>query len=83
NCLKGDVVEAFQILKCAYKKNLLYHDLGPSSSSEEELNSYQEGKGSKNPAICEAELDIELNTDSEELNDDFTDSSAWLNDDYM
>ncbi|KZT00108.1 hATC-domain-containing protein, partial [Laetiporus sulphureus 93-53] len=83
NCLKGDIVEALQILKCAYKKNLLYRDLGPSSSSEEELNSYREGEGSENPAICEAELDIELDTDSEELDNNFTDSSAWLNDDDM
>ncbi|KZT06852.1 hATC-domain-containing protein, partial [Laetiporus sulphureus 93-53] len=34
NRLKGDIVEALQALKCAYHKNLFFHDVGPSSFTE-------------------------------------------------
>ena len=37
NCLKGDVVEALQCIKCAMRHDLLFRAAGPSSAVEKEL----------------------------------------------
>ena len=36
NCLKGDIVEALQCIKCAIRHDLIFHEPGPSSVLEEE-----------------------------------------------
>jgi hAT family C-terminal dimerisation region len=38
NHLKGDIVEALQCFKCALHHNLLFHEPGPSSVLEDELD---------------------------------------------
>jgi hypothetical protein len=37
NHLKGDIVEALQCIKCALHHDVLFHEPGPSSSTEEAL----------------------------------------------
>ena len=41
NCLKGDIVEALQCIKCAIRHDLLFCKAGPSSLSEEETDEYE------------------------------------------
>jgi hAT family C-terminal dimerisation region len=36
NCLKGDIVEALQCIKCAIRHDSLFREPGPSSASESE-----------------------------------------------
>jgi hypothetical protein len=36
NRLKGDIVEALQCIKCAIRHDLLFREVGPSSTLEEE-----------------------------------------------
>jgi hypothetical protein len=54
NRLKGDIVEALQVLKCAIRTELLVRPLMPSSVLEEQLE--KEG---------EAELQMELDVEKE------------------
>jgi hypothetical protein len=39
SCLKGDIMEALQCIKCAVCHDLLFHELGPSSTLEAEETS--------------------------------------------
>jgi hypothetical protein len=41
NCLKGDIVEALQCIKCALRHDLLFCEPGPSSLVEDELDKYE------------------------------------------
>ena len=41
NRLKGDIVEALQCVKCAIRHDLLFHEPGPSSLSEDESNEFE------------------------------------------
>src|ERR1700688_3890828 len=41
-CLKGDIVEALQCVKCAIRHDLLFREPAPSSTSEMEETSDQE-----------------------------------------
>ena len=38
NCLKGDIVEALQCVKCAIRNDLLFRDAAPSSHLEAEFD---------------------------------------------
>ena len=40
NCLKGDIIEALQCIKCAVRHDLLFRELGPSSTGED-LDKYE------------------------------------------
>lgn len=42
SCLKGDIVEALQCLKCAIRHDLLFQEAAPSSSLEAEEGGDQE-----------------------------------------
>jgi hypothetical protein len=50
NCLKGDIVEALQCIKCAIRHDLLFREPAPSSimeteeASDEELENVSAGK---------------------------------------
>ncbi|TFY55616.1 hypothetical protein EVJ58_g8133 [Rhodofomes roseus] len=76
NRLKGDVAEALQALKCAFKKALFLYDVGPSSATEEALEAEDEeltGTGDTNNPVGEdkgdsdiAELHLELDEDAKE-----------------
>lgn len=39
NCLKGDIVEALQVLKCSIRSDLLSKEAGPSLVSEDDAHS--------------------------------------------
>ena len=41
NCLKGDIVEALQCITCTLCHDLLFHECGPSSLVEVELDKYE------------------------------------------
>ena len=41
NCLKGDIVEALQCIKCAICHDLLFHEAGPSSLDEDNIDEYE------------------------------------------
>jgi hypothetical protein len=45
SCLKGDIVEALQHLKCAVRNDLLFREAAPSSRLEVELKAEDEGAG--------------------------------------
>ena len=38
NCLKGDVVEALQVMKCLLRHDLVFREPGPSSRTENTLD---------------------------------------------
>jgi 3'-phosphoadenosine 5'-phosphosulfate sulfotransferase len=38
SCLKGDIVEALQCIKCAIRHDLLFRDSAPSSALEAQLD---------------------------------------------
>jgi hypothetical protein len=60
-CLKGDIVEALQCVKCAIRHDLLFREPAPSSTSEMEETSDQEleNAGARGePGVLE-ESDIE------------------------
>jgi hypothetical protein len=42
NCLKGDIVEALQVIKCCLRHELIFREPGPSSADEiEPLDVYE------------------------------------------
>jgi hypothetical protein len=47
SCLKGDIVEALQIVKCAICHDLLFHEVGPPSVEEAELQENDENLDDK------------------------------------
>jgi hypothetical protein len=65
NCLKGDVVEALQCIKCAIRHDLLFREPAPSSlieakesdSDDQELENVSTGRDSGEPV--DEELDDE------------------------
>ncbi|KZT02293.1 uncharacterized protein LAESUDRAFT_662032 [Laetiporus sulphureus 93-53] len=67
NWLKGDIVEALQALKCAYRKNLFFHDVGPSSFTEEELEAAEENY---EPSRNDIDENLVLDLDSDVEDDD-------------
>ncbi|KDQ54210.1 hypothetical protein JAAARDRAFT_135995 [Jaapia argillacea MUCL 33604] len=38
NRLKGDIIKALQALKCAFRNNLFFYNIGPSSTTEDVKN---------------------------------------------
>ena len=82
NRLKGDVVEALQALKCAFKKSLFWRDIGPSSKTEIELEDEDEEQTDEvMTGGLEDELNIviELDDDAEdEVVDTSDDIPGWL-----
>jgi hypothetical protein len=61
NCLKGDIVEALQCIKCAIRHHLLFREPGPSSKSEIETNDGEleiVSAGEDMPVECD-ESDVE------------------------
>ncbi|EMD40384.1 hypothetical protein CERSUDRAFT_70770 [Gelatoporia subvermispora B] len=76
NCLKGDIVEALQLLKSALRKSLFLFECGPSSVTEsvlvdtedrEDINPSAQ-KGSDNiHDESKFELAVDLNPDAEEI----------------
>jgi hypothetical protein len=58
SCLKGDIVEALQFIKCAIQQDLLFQEPAPSSRLEAEETSDQEveNMGAKEPG---EESDVE------------------------
>jgi hypothetical protein len=44
NCLKGDIVEALQCVKCSIRHNLLFREPAPSSALEIALDSGNGGE---------------------------------------
>ena len=66
SCLKGDVVEALQCIKCAIRHDLLFKEPGPSSileakeSNNEELENMNTGGDSGEPVVTgNEESDVE------------------------
>jgi len=45
SCLKGDIVEALQCLKCAIQHDLLFWEASPSSLLESQLDGEHVGEG--------------------------------------
>ena len=43
NCLKGDIVEALQFIKCLLRKNLIFWEPQPTSALEHELEVVDDG----------------------------------------
>jgi hypothetical protein len=39
NCLKGDIVEALECLKCLLHRNIIFREVIPASELEQELDS--------------------------------------------
>lgn len=56
SCLKGDVVEALQCIKCTIRHDLLFHESRPSSTAEAEGD------------VCD--IDIELGEQHEDVDAD-------------
>ena len=48
NCLKGDIVEALQCVKCTIRHDLLFQESAPSSVVEAEFNSDKDSRDSGN-----------------------------------
>jgi hAT family C-terminal dimerisation region len=70
NCLKGDIVEALQCIKCAIRHDLLFREPAPSSileakesdeSDDQELENASTGKdsGVGEPGDEESDSDVE------------------------
>ena len=56
NCLKADIVEALQFLKCAFNSNLIFHE---SSTAEEEEETESDCDGSTECSdICESDTEV-------------------------
>ncbi|KDQ48915.1 hypothetical protein JAAARDRAFT_144238 [Jaapia argillacea MUCL 33604] len=70
NRLKGDIVEALQALKCAYRRDLFFHDIGPSALTEEDAERDEEipegVEGSVNEKDTVVSIELELDSDAEE-----------------
>lgn len=73
NRLKGDIVEALQVLKSAFRQDLFLRDVGPSSVTEIELYSVDDEQGEEVSKPKEPGLEIELDSDAEEASDDVVD----------
>jgi len=48
NCLKGDIVEALQCVKCMIRHDLLFQESAPSSVVEAKFNSDKDSRDSGN-----------------------------------
>jgi hAT family protein len=65
NCLKGDIVEALQCIKCAIRHDLLFREPAPSSIFEaeeskpedEELENASAGRDSGEPSHEESDIE--------------------------
>jgi hypothetical protein len=77
NRLKGDIVEALQTLKSAYRQDLLVHEPEPSSALELQLEEEEEREESltkeviaeslkAKPSVSSFLLDLELEDDDDE-----------------
>jgi hypothetical protein len=70
NCLKGNIVEALQCVKCCIYYNLLFCEPPPSSALETELDSKSED-GSEPEAVEDDAWDsVLLDDDDDEMADD-------------
>jgi hypothetical protein len=59
SCLKGDIVEALQCIKCAIRTDLLFPTLAPSSVFEAEANQDGEDTLQENEDGEESDIDAE------------------------
>ena len=59
SCLKGDIVEALQCVKCAIRSDLLFPMLAPSSAFEAEANKDGEDALQENEDAEESDIDEE------------------------
>ena len=69
NCLKGDIVEALQVLRMMYNHDLIFPETAPSSAVEialEEESELKEGGGDKGK---EKEEDLSWNLEFSEDSD--------------
>jgi len=70
SCLKGDIVEALQCIKCAIRHDLLFREAGPSSvfetEGDSELDTEETGEGSDVEDFSWDELLIEDEDEDEE-----------------
>lgn len=76
NRLKGDIVEALQVLKSAFHKSLFFLDCGPTSVTKTEPEEHNENSESKTTGGVagpgqgdtddEFKLIVELDTDAED-----------------
>jgi len=75
NCLKGDIVEALQCIKCAIRHHLLFREPAPSSKSEMEETTESDGE-LENDLECDEESDVEVFSWDGLLIEDDNDSEA-------
>jgi hypothetical protein len=59
NCLKADIVEALQCIKCAIRHELLFREPAPSSVLETEEDSDGEPEGGKESGEFDEDSDVE------------------------
>ena len=73
NCLKGDIVEALQCVKCCIHHDLLFREPLPSSALETELDSEMED-GEEPEAVEDESWDsMLLDDDDDKMADDESD----------
>ena len=62
NCLKGDIVEALQCVKCAIRHDLLFREPAPSSTLETQLED-EGGEGGEDDDADDGEMSDEKGWD--------------------
>ena len=67
NCLKGDIVEALQCLKCMYHNDLIFREVIVATEEEEELE----------------DMDSELAADTSVIDEGFTWDQLLVDDENM
>ena len=73
NCLKGDIVEALQCVKCGICHDLHFHELPPSSALETELDSESEDGEGLEAVEDESWDSMLLDDDDDDMADDESD----------
>lgn len=69
NRLKGDIVEALQVLKSAFRDCLFFFQAGPASVTEMELDEFEDHEDGDEPGAEmdeEASLLVDLDSDAED-----------------
>ena len=53
NCLKGDIVEALQCLKCMYNTDLIFREVVPCLELEKEMEEFEVVEQKDSMGVCE------------------------------